>query len=145
MKYILLIFICGLGLNAFGQHDPNDEIISLEWIAIGNVTMKTVKPSEIYAVFNAGILKQENKKFELQGYIVPLKDNMKQSKFMLSTLPINQCFFCGQNGIPMMVLVEMATPIKFTYNPVTIRGTLKLSRANTINAPPIVITSAELL
>ena len=35
-----------------------------------------------------------NKPFELEGYMVPIKDGMKQTKFMLSTLPINQCYFC---------------------------------------------------
>ncbi|MNR39518.1 hypothetical protein D3C85_1577330 [compost metagenome] len=63
---------------------------------------------------------------------------MKQTKFMLSTLPINQCFYCGKNGVPIMVLVEMAEPIKFTYKTIVVKGTLKLNPGNAmVNAKSI--------
>ena len=97
----------------------------------------------MFAIYNPNIKKFANKPFELEGYIVPIKDGMKQTKFMLSTLPINQCFYCGKNGVPVMVLVEMAEPIKFTYNTIKVKGTLKLSTGNAMDNPPITLSAAK--
>jgi hypothetical protein len=145
MKKLSFIFLLLLGysFSAKAQHDPNDQIMSANWDVIGSVDFKTVKENEMYAVFGNDIKKHANKPFELEGYIVPIKDGMKQSKFMLSTLPINQCFYCGKNGVPMMVMVELVEPIKFTYQTVKIKGLLKLSSANSMDAPPISLIAGK--
>lgn len=145
MKQLTIIILLFIGFNAKAQHDPSDQMDSPNWDVIGGISFKTIKPTEKYAVYNSTIKKHENKPFELSGYIVPIKDGMKQTKFMLSTLPINQCFYCGKNGIPIMVLVEMAEPIKFTYQPITVKGVLKLSNANTMDNPPILLSTSKLL
>jgi len=145
IKQLALLFLIFIGFNAKAQHDPSDQMDSPNWEVIGDIKFKTVKPTEKYAIYNPAIKKHENKPFELSGYIVPIKDGMKQTKFMLSTLPINQCFYCGKNGIPIMVLVEMAEPIKFTYQPITVKGVLKLSTANTMDVPPVLLSTSKLL
>ncbi|MGY4385778.1 hypothetical protein ACVWYN_002824 [Pedobacter sp. UYP24] len=142
---LMILLFSGTYFVARAQHDPSDQIISGNWDMIGNIEFKTVKSTEMYAIFGNDIKKYSNKPFELEGYIVPIKDGMKQSKFMLSTLPINQCFFCGQNGIPMMVMIELTEPIKFTYQPITIKGILKLSTSNVINVPPVSLVSGKAL
>jgi len=138
--FALLLFT---GIAAKAQHNPDDQIMSDNWDVIGSVDFKIVKDSEMYAVYNPNIKKYANKAFELEGYIVPIKDGMKQTKFMLSTLPINQCFYCGKNGVPIMVMVEMAEPIKFTYQTITVKGTLKLSTGNAMDNPPISLVAAK--
>ena len=142
---LILLILVGFGFKASAQHDPTDQIMSDNWDVIGNVDFKTVKETEMYAIFNNEIKKYAGKPFELEGYIVPIKDGMKQSKFMLSTLPINQCFFCGKNGVPIMVLVELVEPIKFTYQTVKVKGILKLSTANAMDNPPISLLSGKAL
>ncbi|RZK50240.1 MAG: hypothetical protein EOO99_03370 [Pedobacter sp.] len=140
---LIVLFFVGLLSNAKAQHDPTDQIFSASWEIIGDVDFKTVKETEMYAIFNNEIKKYNGKPFELEGYIVPIKDGMKQTKFMLSTLPINQCFYCGKNGVPIMVLVELVEPIKFTYETVKIRGTLKLSTANAMDIPPVSLINGK--
>lgn len=140
---LLLLIIAGFAFNAKAQHDPSDQIMSDNWDVIGSVDFKTIKETEMYAIFNNEIKKYAGKPFELEGYIVPIKDGMKQTKFMLSTLPINQCFFCGKNGVPIMVMVELVEPIKFTYQTVKIKGTLKLSTANAMDNPPISLLNGK--
>jgi hypothetical protein len=110
---------------------------------IGGVEFKIVKDTEMYAVYKPEIKQYANKTFELEGYMVPIKDGMKQTKFMLSTLPINQCYFCGKNGVPVMVMVELAEPMKFTYQTITIKGMLRLSTANAMDIPPISLINAQ--
>jgi len=143
MKQFLLLLFVFTGFAAKAQHDPNDQIISANWDVIGSVNFKIVKNKEMFPVFTPEIKKHADKPFELEGYIVPIKDGMKQTKFMLSTLPINQCYFCGKNGVPVMVLVELAEPVKFTYQTVTIKGILKLSNANAMDTPPISLINGK--
>lgn len=143
IKNILLALLLFTGLAAKAQHNPDDQIMSDNWDIIGGVDFKIVKDSQMFAIYNDKIKKQANKPFELEGYIVPIKDGMKQTKFMLSTLPINQCFYCGKNGVPIMVMVEMAEPIKFTYQTVTVKGILKLNNGNAMDNPPISLTGAK--
>ncbi|WP_316794050.1 hypothetical protein [Pedobacter frigoris] len=142
-KRIMLIILLFTGLAVKAQHNPDDQVMSDNWDVIGSVDFKIVKDSEMFPVYNANIKKFANKPFELEGYIVPIKDGMKQTKFMLSTLPINQCFYCGKNGVPIMVMVEMAEPIKFTYQTITVKGTLKLSTGNAMDNPPISLVAAK--
>ncbi|MCY1508945.1 hypothetical protein D9M68_432700 [compost metagenome] len=142
---ILLLILTGLGFTVKAQHDPTDQIVSENWDVIGSVDFKTVKETEMYAIFGNEIKKYANKSFELEGYIVPIKDGMKQSKFMLSTLPINQCFFCGKNGVPIMVMVELLEPVKFTYQTIKVKGTLKLSTANAMDTPPVSLLSGKVV
>ncbi len=144
---VLFLLIAGFGMNkANAQHDPSDQIVSANWDVIGDVEFKMAKDdSEMYAIFNNDIKKRAGKPFELEGYIVPIKDGMKQTKFMLSTLPINQCFYCGKNGVPIMVEVQLAEPTKFTYQTIKVRGTLKLSTANALDASPIALVNSKVI
>jgi hypothetical protein len=141
MRKLFLIILMFAGTAAKAQHDPSDQIFSFNWEIIGGVEFKMVKDNQSYAMFTPEIKKHANRTFELEGYIVPIKDGMKQTKFLLSTLPINQCFFCGQNGVPMMVMVVLNEPVKFTYQPIKVRGTLKLSEAKVMDAPPITLVN----
>lgn len=141
MNKILLILLLFSGFAVKAQHNPDDQIISDNWDVVGSVDFKIVKDTEMYAVYNNNIKKFANKSFELEGYIVPIKDGMKQTKFMLSTLPINQCFYCGKNGVPIMVMVEMSEPIKFTYQTVKVKGILKLNAGNAMDNPPIALVA----
>ncbi|MFP5079568.1 hypothetical protein [Pedobacter sp. JCM 36344] len=142
MKKIFFILLIFSGFAVKAQHNPDDQIISDNWDVVGSVDFKIVKDTEMYAVYNNNIKKFANKSFELEGYIVPIKDGMKQTKFMLSTLPINQCFYCGKNGVPVMVMVEMTEPIKFTYQTVKVKGTLKLNAGNAMDNPPIALVAS---
>ncbi|MEJ2879970.1 hypothetical protein [Pedobacter sp. GR22-6] len=143
MKKLMLALLLLTGFTVKAQHNPDDQVMSDNWDIIGSVDFKIVKDSEMYAVYNTNIKKLANKPFELEGYIVPIKDGMKQTKFMLSTLPINQCFYCGKNGVPIMVMVEMAEPIKFTYQTIKVKGTLKLNTGNAMDNPPIALSAAK--
>jgi hypothetical protein len=45
--------------------------------------------------------------------------------------------------VPVMVMVEMSEPIKFTYATIVVKGTLKLNSGNAMDNPPIVLTAAK--
>ncbi|WP_177180972.1 hypothetical protein [Parapedobacter koreensis] len=67
----------------------------------------------------------QNKTVNLAGYMIPIESGLSHKRFMLSLLPIMQCMFCGQNGIPPMVEVVMKDDaVPFSDFPVEILGRL---------------------
>jgi hypothetical protein len=139
---ILLKSFVGWAQSAQQHALLEDQIDSFNWGIVGSVKFKAPKANELYPVYNEMINRFAGRQFELEGYIVPIKDGMKQTKFMLSTLPINQCFYCGKNGVPTMIMVEMAQPIKFTFETITVKGALKLDNRNAAVYPPISLMGA---
>jgi hypothetical protein len=135
----------GLLVQAQSQkHNPDDQLRSLNWDIIGTVKFELSEKNELSPIYTSTIKRFENKPFELKGYLIPIKTGQKQQKFLLATLPINQCFFCGQNGVPIMIMIEMEKPVSFTEKPITVVGLLKLEQKDASYAPPISIKNARL-
>jgi hypothetical protein len=63
----------------------------------------------------------------LPGYIVPFENGIKSSHFMLSSLPLNACFFCGVGGPETVVEVFTKNAVTYTDKPVEVKGILKLN------------------
>jgi hypothetical protein len=63
----------------------------------------------------------------LPGYIIPFENQVRASTFMLSSLPINACFFCGVGGPESVVEVSLKQSIPYTEKPVEIKGILRLN------------------
>lgn len=124
-------------------HNPNDQIRSINWDAIGSVTYELTEKNELLPIYTELIQRFENKSFDLLGYLIPIKSKVKHERFLLASLPISQCFFCGKNGVPSMILVEMKTPISFSDKPIRLKGILKLARGS--NQTPITLADAELI
>lgn len=141
MRFIIACFFMLLATGVYAQHDPSEQIESDEWSIIGNIKTKYVKGTGTIVTFPETVKKFDNRPFRLEGYMIPIKVGQKQTRFMLASLPINQCFYCGQNGVPMMVMVEMAEPITYSKDPVAVKGILKLSSAP--NADPVVLKMAK--
>ncbi|MDN5286474.1 MAG: hypothetical protein JWR38_2748 [Mucilaginibacter sp.] len=148
MKNVFLIIgllIITSAVKAQWVHSSNDKMESLNWGIINMVMFKTVNDTTVYPIYNDDIKRFDNRHFKLTGYMVPMKAGMKQTKFMISTLPINQCYFCGKNGIPIMVIVNTAAPVTFTFKTVTVDGILKLDKGNAYYLPPVYLNNAKLV
>lgn len=147
LGFLLLIFMLTGGGLARGQrqHNPKDQIQSLNWDIIGNIEFRMTEDDKIFPIYNSTVKRFANQSFTLEGYMVPLKNGFKHSSFLLSTLPINQCYFCGQNGIPIMILVEMQESVRFRFKPVRLRGILKLENKNAAEEPPIILKGAKIM
>jgi hypothetical protein len=128
--------------SANAQHSASDLLRSDNWEIINTLEYRLEKNNDIFPIFSEKLKTHSNKEFELTGYLIPIREGLNQTRFLLSTLPINQCFYCGQNGIPAMILVEMTEGIKFTNRPLRLKGKLKLKNVNLRDYPPITLTSA---
>lgn len=72
----------------------------------------------------------DGKEITLTGYIVPadgLKGVFKSSHFILSSLPLAACFFCGVGGPESVVEVYMSENMEYTTDAVKIKGRLTLN------------------
>jgi len=79
--------------------------------------------------FPESLKRLDGKTVTLKGYMVPIEPGRRHNVFLLSVLPVYQCMFCGQNGIPPMAEIIMADNTKLTFGeePITIRGTVFLN------------------
>lgn len=79
-------------------------------------------------VFPEEVKKLANTIVTLPGYIVPFSAGTKKSShLMLSSLPLNACFFCGAGGPETAVEVFLKQPVDYTDQLVEITGKLMLN------------------
>lgn len=95
-------------------------------------------------VFNQKIKGLSGKKIALPGYMVPFESGLSAQEFMLSSLPLNACFFCGVGGPETVVQVRLTRPVKYSDKPVEVRGILRLNEDDPDNMMYI-LENAELL
>ncbi|WP_244215210.1 hypothetical protein [Pedobacter miscanthi] len=143
--FILLLLWANVALGQTQKHNPNDQLRSLNWDVIGSVKFELTEKNELFPLFSESIKRFDNREFDLTGYLIPIKSGQKQQKFLLATLPINQCYFCGQNGVPVMIMIEMESATTYSEKPIHVRGILRLEQKDASYAPPITIKNAKLI
>ena len=72
------------------------------------------------------IEKLDGTEIEVEGYIIPLTGQIRQSHFMLSKFPQSTCFFCGKAGpeTAMQVFMRDQQKVRITERKVKVKGTL---------------------
>lgn len=80
-----------------------------------------------YPVFSDDVKKLNGKTIELKGYIIPTDGYKSHTEFVFSAFPYNMCFFCGGAGPETVMEVRAKSPIKYTTEPIVLRGTLRLN------------------
>ncbi len=156
-KYILilsLLFVSVLSNAQIGNY-PSQQVpdhtpmMNNTWEAIDKMMYKvtTKDNKKVYTPYYPPELKKlENKIVELPGYLVPLTSGRNHKTFMLSVLPVTQCQFCGTNGIPPMVEIFMKKgTVKFTDDPIKVKGMMKFNPEPLQGNAEIQIFDAELI
>jgi hypothetical protein len=78
-------------------------------------------------VFTKDVRKLEGTVITLPGYLVPFDGGMKAKRFILSSLPLNACFFCGVGGPETVIEVISSEEVTYTAKPVQVSGILRLN------------------
>jgi hypothetical protein len=128
---VLIIFCSPLISKA--QKNEYKGFPSLVWPKLYNVTyVKARDTNGEYEkpVFSAPVKLLAGKAITLPGYIVPFENGLKSSSFMLSSLPLNACFFCGVGGPESVVEVHLKKEITYNEKPIEVKGVLKLNDTN---------------
>lgn len=78
-------------------------------------------------IFSTHLKAYHGKKIKLKGFVIPVSETGDESKFMLSSLPFNVCYFCGAAGPETIVEVEANQKVKFTSQAIWMEGILYLN------------------
>jgi hypothetical protein len=79
-------------------------------------------------IFSQAAKSLEGKVVSLPGYMVPFENGgVKGKKFILTSLPLNACFFCGVGGPESVIEINLKEEITYTESPVEIKGILRLN------------------
>jgi hypothetical protein len=122
-----------LPLGSHAQKNQYKGFPSLIWPKLYDVTfVKQKDASGEYEkpVFSASTKSLAGKIISLPGYMVPFEGGVRASTFMLSSLPLNACFFCGVGGPESVVEVHLKKEVTYSEKPLEIKGVLKLNDAD---------------
>lgn len=97
---------------------------ALSWEVLSKVSTKA-NGKRIVAHFPLSILRYHLQEVTLVGYMMPLSQGQKQTSFLFS-YAASTCNFCLPAGPEGVVEVKAATGVKISYDPIAIKGTLKV-------------------
>jgi hypothetical protein len=81
-------------------------------------------------IFSQAAKALNGKVITLPGYMVPFESGTKGNTFILTSLPLNACFFCGVGGPETVIQVYLKESITYTEKPIEIKGILRLNDQN---------------
>lgn len=135
LRSILLVCLITVIKTASAQQKINEAqhltdhkpMMNSVWETFDMLMYKVTKESgkTVYTPhFPPQLAAMNGKTVTLQGYVIPMKAGFRHNRFLLSVLPIDQCMFCGNNGIPAMVEVTLSEgkKIRASEKPVEIKG-----------------------
>lgn len=95
-------------------------------------------------VFADDVKKLGGTEITVKGYIIPIEGYKSHKEFVFSAFPYSMCFFCGGAGPETVMEVFASEPVKYTDDPVTLKGTLELNNDD-INRLIYSLTDAKLI
>lgn len=103
------------------------------WSTLAKVTYESTEDE--FGMVNLPIFSEEVEAMEdteiiVPGYIIPaggLDAVFEPNHFVLSSLPLAACFFCGVGGPETVVEVYLKEPIEYTDTPIKVKGKLTLN------------------
>jgi hypothetical protein len=129
MKKIFFALLLIIAISSQAQKSIYKGLPSLAWPKLYAIEYRKEGDND-KPLFSKDAQSLANKVITLPGYMVPFESGMKGSHFMLSSLPLNACFFCGVGGPETIVEVFLLEPIEYTDKPVEIKGRLILNDKN---------------
>ncbi len=128
MKKILILFLLLTATISFSQSSLHDNT----WKTLSRITFKKEYDKVLglkidLPVFSKEVKEMAGKEVTIKGYIIPTDGYKSQQEFVFSAFPYNMCFFCGGAGPETVMEVSTKDPIKYTTEPIYLKGILKLN------------------
>lgn len=130
MKFVLFLIPALLSFHLNAQKMPYKGFPSLVWPKLYNVQYeKATDASGDFdrPLFPDNVKALAGKAITLPGYMVPFENGLKSDHFMLSSLPLNACFFCGVGGPETVIEILSKELVKYNDKPVHVKGILRLN------------------
>lgn len=127
LKFAFIFSYCSMAFFAAAQQKVTYKgLPSAIWPKLYNITYQKSGDFD-KPIFTQEVRELTNKVVVLPGYMVPFENGMKGSNFILSSLPLNACFFCGVGGPETVIQILLKTSVTYTEKPVEIKGKLVLN------------------
>jgi hypothetical protein len=82
-------------------------------------------------IFSQATKSIEAKIVSLPGYMVPFDNGkMKGKNFILTSLPLQACFFCGVGGPESVIEINLKEEIIYTEKLIEVQGILRLNESD---------------
>ena len=94
----------------------------VSWRVLSQVELVKAK-DRFVPQFSRAVADLNTKEVLLQGFMLPLEMGEQQTHFVLSSMP-QTCMFCMPGGPEQMVEVRTKTAVKYTFEPVVLKGKL---------------------
>lgn len=113
-------------VDSVAQNDGN------VWNTLAKITFKKEYDEMLgfkvdVPVFSDQVQAMAGEEIEIKGYVIPVEGYKSHTEFVFSAFPYNMCFFCGGAGPESVMEVYADEPIKYSPEPITIKGTLELN------------------
>lgn len=100
---------------------------ALAWPALARVRVTSGRPT-----FDRAVALLSGRPVRLTGFMLPLEQTARQQHFLLTAIPMTDCFYCIPSGPESFVEIRLAAPTAFTYDRVTVVGRLNLLTSDPI-------------
>lgn len=130
MKNLLLFsLLAALFLSPLDSVAQNEGNV---WNTLAKITFKKEYDEMLgfkvdVPVFSDQVQAMDGEEIEIKGYVIPVEGYKSHTEFVFSAFPYNMCFFCGGAGPESVMEVYADEPIKYSPEPITIKGTLELN------------------
>jgi len=130
MRHFFIFILIFISIQTWAQKNIYKGFPSLIWPKLYDIKFEKAKDKlgdYDKPIFSAGAKSLNGKAITLPGYMIPFQSGIRGNHFMLSSLPINACFFCGVGGPETVIEVSMKEPLTYSEKPIEVRGVLKLN------------------
>lgn len=117
------------------------------WKTLAKVEFEITKDNPLgmaTPIFSEEVLALNGKEITLKGYLLPEKGYKTHKEFILSSLPYNLCYFCGKAGPETVMEVSSDDAVRYSDEPITMKGTLMLNLIDP-NGLPYILLNAKLV
>lgn len=76
--------------------------------------------------FDPEVRRLVGQQITVRGFMLPLEQGAQQQNFLLTVVPMQDCFYCLQHGPGSMLEVQATRPAPYTYARVSVTGRLEL-------------------
>lgn len=111
-----------VNLTPFKPLPERNDMVS--WRVLAQVELVRLKDRYV-PQFSAAIAALDKKQVKMQGFMLPLQMGDKQTHFVLGAMP-PECPFHPGGGPESLVEILSKQPVKYTFEPVVISGTLEV-------------------
>lgn len=142
-KYLVLLLIVLISSVSLLQAQAGKK--ENNWNILAQVSYKVEEDEygEMYVPeFSSEVKALEGKEISLQGFVIPFEGMFKPQHLILSSLPVDACFFCGTGGPETVAEVYLKEEMEYTARPVRIKGRLKINK-NDLNELMYVLEDAK--